>query len=90
MGLYGDPCCTEQPNTLSLFRLLLVVLAAELAHRNREGAGSPQHAAVFATVTATSLAPVRIKSTETAVCNKTKGENEQRQQKNNFLHKKKL
>lgn len=36
MGPYGDPCCTEQLNTLSLFCLLLVVLTAELAHRNRE------------------------------------------------------
>lgn len=59
--------CTEQLNTLSLFRLLLVVLAAELAHRNRERAGSRQHAAVFATVTATSLAPVHIKQTVRAV-----------------------
>lgn len=32
-GPYGDPCCTEQVNTLSLFCSLLVVLTTELAHR---------------------------------------------------------
>lgn len=51
MGPYGDPCCSEQLKALSLFCLLLVVLATELAHRNRESgrerAGSQQHAAVF-------------------------------------------
>lgn len=31
-GPYGDPCCTKQVNTLSLFCSLLVVLATELAH----------------------------------------------------------
>lgn len=36
MGPYGDPCCTEQLNALSLFCPLLVVQATELAHRNRE------------------------------------------------------
>lgn len=35
MGPYGDPCCPEQPNALSLFCSLLVVLATELAHRER-------------------------------------------------------
>lgn len=51
MGPYGDPCCTEQLNALSLFCPLLVVLATELAHRNRERGrertGSQQHAAGF-------------------------------------------
>lgn len=56
MGPYWDPCCTQQLSSLSLFCWLLVVLATELAHRNREGrkgesgrAGSQQHAAVFTT-----------------------------------------
>lgn len=35
-GPYGDPRCTEQLNALSLFCSLLVVLATELAHRDRE------------------------------------------------------
>lgn len=35
-GPYGDPCCTEQLNALSLFCSLLVVLATELAHRDIE------------------------------------------------------
>ncbi len=64
-GPYGDPCCTEQLNALSLFCSLLVVLATELAHRDterkreREGElGLSQHAAVF--VTAMPLAPVHV------------------------------
>lgn len=63
-GPYGDPWCTEQLNALSLFCLLLVVLAAELAHGDRESeregerAGSQQHAAVFAT--AMPMAPVHV------------------------------
>lgn len=32
---YGDPCCPEQPNALSVFCSLLVVPATELAHRKR-------------------------------------------------------
>lgn len=36
IGPYGDPCCNEQVNALSLFCLLLVVLTTELAHRDRE------------------------------------------------------
>ena len=59
---YGDPCRPEQLNALSLFCSLLVVLATELAHRernrkrvrererDREIAGSQQHYAVFAMV----------------------------------------
>ena len=35
-GPYGDPCCIEQLNALSLFCSLLVVLATELAHRDIE------------------------------------------------------
>lgn len=38
-GPYGDPCCTEQLNALSLFCSLLVVLATELAHRDTEREG---------------------------------------------------
>lgn len=38
-GPYGDPCCTEQVNTLSLFCSLLVVLATELAHSQGEREG---------------------------------------------------
>lgn len=56
MGPYWDPCCTQQLSALSLFCSLLVVLATELAHRNREGsrgergrARSQQHVAVFTT-----------------------------------------